>query len=514
MTRLLSCVLSAVLLAAADRGAPAAASRVVLLSVDAGSDVLLDRLLASGALKAGGFARIAARGLTADSMTPAAVSSTPVSHATLFAGAWPDRHGITGVAVPGDDVTGPVQSGFAMGTDVERLWTIAKRAGKRVVCIGVPGADATRPDNTCTETVPFAAIGTPQGAALEADPRSLIARLRLALGTSPGEPQARQATQGAISEDDYVAHANHYADYVGGAVSEELARADWDLLIVYLPILDNVLHRYLLRDSRQAEYRDEEGARRQRFDGYVQRAFRKVDALIAGWLEKAPAATFLLVSDHGMIPTHSTVLINNVLAAAGLRVEGADAEVRALSSGASAQVYVNTRGRFQRGVVVGEQVIAVVQKAMDALRRVRDPITGMPVFSTIARGPQIVALNLGHRNTGDVYVSAVPGWGVSGRFDPAVPPIVPNTLSPDVRRRISRSPAEKRFLENGGLNELSLGIHGHRPDDQRTQAWFMAIGPEVPHRRIGVVHLVDVAPTALRLLGIEPPRTMSGRPIW
>ena len=105
-----------------------AAPRVVLLSIDAGSDVILDRLLASGALRDGAFRQMARRGAVAASMTPASVSSTPVSHATLFTGAWPSTHGITGVAMPGTRLDGDLQSGFAAPTSVPRLWTIAQNA--------------------------------------------------------------------------------------------------------------------------------------------------------------------------------------------------------------------------------------------------------------------------------------------------------------------------------------------------------------------------------------------------
>src|SRR5947209_8691039 len=103
-----------------------AAPRVVLLSIDAGSDVILDRLLASGVLRDGAFQRMARRGAVAASMTPASVSSTPVSHATLFTGAWPSMHGITGVAMPGTRLDGDLQSGFAAPTSVPRLWTVAQ----------------------------------------------------------------------------------------------------------------------------------------------------------------------------------------------------------------------------------------------------------------------------------------------------------------------------------------------------------------------------------------------------
>jgi len=253
-------------------------------------------------------------------------------------------------------------------------------------------------------------------------------------------------------------------------------------------------HRYLLVDPRQAEYGDEDGARRRRFAGFIERGYRKMDRhprLVAG-----PVAGERLRHRQRprMIPTHSVVLLNNALAAGGLRVGGGDAEVRAISSGASAQVYVNARSRFAHGTVDDAGVPAVVARVTGILRALRDPVTGRPILRTVASGGELAALHLDNAHAGDVYVSAEPGWGLTGRFDPAVPVIVPSTLSPDARERVSRSAAERLFLEKGGLNELSAGVHGHRPGDPRTQAIFYAIGPDVPRgRKLAPSRWVDVA---------------------
>jgi predicted AlkP superfamily phosphohydrolase/phosphomutase len=479
-----------------------AASRVVLLSIDAGSDVILDRDLASGVLKGGAFEQMRKRGTVAKSMTPAAISSTPVSHPTLFTGAWPSAHGITGVGIPGDDLGGDLLSGFAVPTSVPRLWNVAQEAGKRVVCIAAPGAEGTSPESTCTETVPFNTI-------------SKAGQLALAgLGPSPGAAGGPPATTGQITEEEYVAREERFADYLSSAVKAKLAQNDWDLLMVYIPLIDGLEHRYLLEDPRQVEYGDDGGVRRKRFAGFIDRGYRKMDAILASWLAASPETDFIIVSDHGMVPTHSVVLLNNALAAAGLRVGGSDAQVRAISSGASAQVYVNKRSRFAHGVVDDADVPAIIANVVDVLRALRDPKTGRAVFRTIATGKDLAALHLQHAHAGDVYVSAEPGWGLTSRFDPAVPVIVPSTLSPDVRARVSRSPAERQFLEKGQHNELSAGVHGHRPGDPRTQAIFYAIGPNVPHRKLGTVEMVDVAPTVLRLLHVPAPSFMVGRPLF
>ncbi len=266
----------------------AATPRVVLLSVDAGSEVILDRYLAADVLKGGAFERMTRQGSVAKSMTPAAISSTPVSHPTLFSGAWPSVHGITGVNVPGQDL-GDLQSGFAMLTAVPRLWNIAQDAGKRVVCIAAPGADATSKASTCTETLPFNSFS--------------------------GQPGGQLVTTGQISEKEYIAREERFADSIAGAVARKLAQNDWDLLIVYIPLIDGLEHRYLLEDPRQVEYGDEDGVRRKRFAQFIERGYEKMDAILASWMAASPETDFIVVSDHGMIPTHSVIVLNNALAA-------------------------------------------------------------------------------------------------------------------------------------------------------------------------------------------------------
>src|SRR5947209_8691042 len=105
-----------------------------------------------------------------------------------------------------------------------------------------------------------------------------------AFGPSPRAPSGGIATKGEVTEEEYVAREERFADYVSSAVKQELGRTDWDLLIVYVPLIDGLEHRYLLDDPRQVEFGDEDGARRKRFAQFIERAYRKMDAMLASWL--------------------------------------------------------------------------------------------------------------------------------------------------------------------------------------------------------------------------------------
>jgi arylsulfatase A-like enzyme len=61
----------------------------------------------------------------------------------------------------------------------------------------------------------------------------------------------------------------------------------------------------------------------------------------------------------------------------------------------------------------------------------------------------------------------------------------------------------------------SPGTHGYDPEHPDMASVLFAMGRGVPAgTRLGRVHMVDVAPTAAHLLGIDPPRDASGRALF
>ena len=71
-------------------------------------------------------------------------------------------------------------------------------------------------------------------------------------------------------------------------------------------------------------------------------------------------------------------------------------------------------------------------------------------------------------------------------------------------------------LESDGLlgRVFTEGFHGYPPETPGMEALFLAAGPGIdPGTRLGRVRALDVAPTVLAILGVEPPEWMEGRPI-
>jgi predicted AlkP superfamily phosphohydrolase/phosphomutase len=614
-----------------------ASPKVVVVSIDAGADWLVDEFLARGVLPAdGAFGRMSRLGARAEAMVPINVASTSPSHIAMFTGAYPERNGIVAntFLLRGQRLPTQSASGFTTPILSETIWSAAQRQGKRVITASAVGADASSPDRAATMTLGYPVVvirssvvglGPQSGAAehregrfehvrdlavgqdapplgyrlgsgagvplyaravdrvfdrrvaydgleldMDQDPvngavgllqagewlsvtlpfqdRPLHARIRLlelasdlskavlylgAAGFTPGSPAAyvqelegrlggwpaetdnQSLNRGLITEEVWFEQAAAVAQYQKELTLANLQRDDWDLLLTYYPVIDWVAHRYLVRDPRQADYQAEGGRRPTRYARYVERAYEEVDRIVASWMDAAPPGTnFVVVSDHGMVPTHTTVLLNNVLAAAGFVVAGDGAEVKAFTDGPSAHIYVNIAGRNADGVVAPERLVEFVSRLVAVCQGVRDPATGEPVFQVVTDRTGLVELKLGHpERAGDVFVSARPGFSLSARLNPAVPSFLPSSFQSDVRAAAARNDATREFMEAGGLNEMGVAVHGHVGTSREIQAIFYAYGPRVPRRNLGLVQAVDVAPTIAALLGIAPPRGAQGRAV-
>jgi hypothetical protein len=114
------------------------ARRVVLVSLDGGADWLVDRFIAEG--KAPAFARMAAEGVAAAGLLSVWPSLTAAAHATLWTGAPPRVHGVSGNQVPVVPASAHTvleqQSGYVSSVlAAEPIWTTAARAGRRVLVL-------------------------------------------------------------------------------------------------------------------------------------------------------------------------------------------------------------------------------------------------------------------------------------------------------------------------------------------------------------------------------------------
>jgi predicted AlkP superfamily pyrophosphatase or phosphodiesterase len=183
---------------------------------------------------------------------------------------------------------------------------------------------------------------------------------------------------------------------------------------------------------------------------------RQLGVLLAGLDARGawPHTTLLVVSDHGMTRVGKSVPIRDALRAAKVR-----AHVEPSSS--VAHVFLENSADLARA-----------ERALAGLEGIR-----------VDRGEALPAsLRLSHpTRTGDLVVRAEPPY---------------------------------RFAKSGLFERAARGMHGYAPEHPDMAGIFLAIGRGVPKgAKLDEVRMIDVAPTAARLLGIEPPRNAEGRAI-
>ncbi len=571
---------------------PGRAKRVVLLSVDAGADWIVDDLIARG--KAPAFARLARDGAVAEAMTTVLPTLTAVAHTSLWTGALPSAHGITGNRVlflpRADHTMLEWRSGFENhALRAEPIWITAARAGRRVL---VPQATGGFPftnqfpgrllqfdiyancqgeieivdGHTVTGGPPFdvgagsetvsivrepgtglaAGVGrtrvpipsersftTPIGVAsattgavrlrlLTDDPATgrftlLRGRLCTLTSSSPAELEAFRAVAGTIVGEGVVGlyargrfgrtlaqdgdgqaetlvaeilEANQ--TYFNGAVSYA-ARRPWDLLVLYVPNLDAALHVLGgMLDESSGVY---SAALARRVQPWLDRLFSStVDSYVADLRKRFPDATLIVAADHGMEGASRLFFPNVTLRKAGLLSLTESGEIDlgrtrvAHLPGQGGGLFVNTTDR-KGGIVPVSELDLVKKQTTAALFSVRDPLDGAaPVRAVFDREIDGTALGFGGDGAADLIFDLGRGFGSS------------TGVSGD---------QEIRETPPTGIAE-----HGGAPWHRNLHAIFYAVGPGVrAGTRLGVVRIVDVAPTVAALLGIPAPQSSIGLPL-
>lgn len=265
-------------------------------------------------------------------------------------------------------------------------------------------------------------------------------------------------------------------------------RRDTDLVMGYLPALDQAGHLLLLEDPRQPYYSE---ARRVELRQMRDRVWRMMDQELGRLLDGIDlrTTTVLVVSDHGMQPVHTAIDVNAVLERAGLlafsapdRIDPNRTRVWAVGYGGVVHVYLNLLDREPAGIVTAAE-------APDLVERVRALLAGLaaepggerPVAAVYTRA-EAGPIGLDHPHSGDLVAFARAGYVFRHDWHAGAP--------------VAGTPT-------------SYGDHAYANTLDSMRALFLAAGRGVPQQKTGPRSLLDVAPRVARWLGIEPPRATS-----
>lgn len=501
-----------------------------MLSLDGADAASFHRFYREGKLNAGGFARFVREGQVADALVPVNPSITAPNHISLATGYPTGKTGIVAndIRLPGMPLSKRV-SGFSAEIHTETLWEAAKRQGLQVASSGWPGADARGPRRTpdwgmtytgSAEQEPELRTVRNWKGPLEAGKWSLVpcregetrpgcwVKVLEVLESDPpavriyfggeyklrgypeafdkemheaglvwsGEPnedllEATWAGRPGIDLDTWVEQAEIFSAFFMDALLAASRHGDWDLLMAYTPVIDEAGHQLLLADPRQPGYSPERAAT---LEAGRLRIWQSVDRELARLFESVDlrTTTVLVVSDHGMAPTHTAIDVDNLLREWGLLTLEADgetptAESRAdsISAGGMCHVYL-------RSGVSAEQVRKDLTAWSDR--------NGRPIIRILTRA-EAAEIQMDHPNSGDLVLIAEPGYYFRHESDP----VLDKPLSPST---------------------TYLGTHGYLNSHPAVHGIYLAVGAGIGKGSAGTVRNTDVAGRVAAWLGIAKPK--------
>lgn len=318
-----------------------------------------------------------------------------------------------------------------------------------------------------------------------ADPPEFRRAIEEKAGFWPGLPDVAFLRRTDPDIPSFLEQARRFTRFLVDAFDVADQRGDWDLLLAYIPILDECEHELLVTDPAQPFYTKDLAAKAA---AALDEAWRAADEAAARYLRFREKGDVFFVSDHGMRAVTRSIFPAAILARAGLlkmapgpsgRLETApDSPLEFIAASGGTGFVVVNRASLPGGVVPDDQAEAVVSRAAAVLRETHDE-KGARVFAVVAERAEATTLGLGHPNAGDlVLIAAGPRYLLGG-----LPAAEGSALGPP---------------------EVP-GQHGFDPDPA-LDGLYLHVGDGVGPERLGVVRELDVAGLVAARLGIAPPR--------
>ena len=320
----------------------------------------------------------------------------------------------------------------------------------------------------------------------EAWPEDFQRTLDRRCGFWPGPPDSRLLQGPAPDEKTFLEMAERFSAFLTAAFETAERRGDWDLLLAYQPLLDEVGHELIPLPAGSPGW---DAVRAERAAAATREAWRMADRAAARYLSfRDRGGDVVLLSDHGLRPVTRSLYPAEVLRRegwiktdllGGRPVVRPDSPADVFVTAGSAFVVLNRAGRMPGGVLSPEEAADVLEDIAVRFRSLVDE-TGAPLFSTVALRGQMAPLGLDHPNAGDLVLLASPGTTLRGGFpkaDEGTPLLQPSDLA---------------------------GQHGYGPDPE-LDGIFLHVGPGIAPARLPVVKVVEVAPRVAARMGLSPP---------
>lgn len=446
-----------------ERPAAAAAGKVAVIGLDGVGLPLVQDLIARGLTP--NLARLGAAGTMAP-MRSSIPTISSVSWTGFMTGKNPGKHGVYGFT---DLKPGTMSMFFPNFGNVrgDTLWDVAGRAGKRCIVLNIPNTYPARALNGLLVSG-FVAVNLERAVY----PATLLPRL-----TADGYKIDVDYVNADQRPDHFFTDLGATLDARRRAYVKLLRDEPWDLFVGVITECDR-LHHYFWN-----QYVDATAPHHQRFLDF----YRRLDDVLGELIAAMPSGIPLfVVADHGHTLIHREFFPNAWLRAQGLlrftseKPKGpADidpgSKVFVLDPG---RVYLHRVGRYPLGTVGEGEAQDLLGRLREGLLGLHDPTPGAPAEGRPV--PRVFARD-------ELYHGPC--------LDAAPDLVIHFNNGYDPKGAMART-------EVFGRSALT-GMHTF------ADSLFSMNRPGVPTDDLDIV---DLAPTILTLLGLQPPADMDGRP--
>ncbi len=323
-------------------------------------------------------------------------------------------------------------------------------------------------------------------------PPERAARHLHAAGPIEEQTEPSLCLEGLIDVETQLERCRLNVDWLARVAASILAEP-WDLFMIHVHVVDWAHH--LLHGAIDPRHPAYDPAAAARAEELLRAHYRLADELVGAVVAALePEDDVMVLGDHGQDLAHTTVRLNEVLAARGyLHWAGAQGEAvdwtRTRAYAAGNYVHLNLAGREPTGIVEPADAPALVDELVRVLLGLCDPRDGARPVLIAGPKSHFGWLGADGEGVGDVVLCFASGYH-------------------------ARNDRGEQFALTVPLAEFTSGHDHFWPLDPRIETRLFAAGPSFRRGRSGPRRsVVDVAPTICAVLGIEPPPEYQGAAI-
>jgi len=320
------------------------------------------------------------------------------------------------------------------------------------------------------------------------------------------ESADKPLNEGRLDEAEFLYDSDRAMDDRERIILENLKRDDWDLFVAAIETTDRISHMmWRLTDPRHPMY---DAALAAKYGDAIEKVYRRADDFVGQLRARLPKdVVFMVMSDHGFHSFRREVNLNTWLVQNGYMAlhgasgettlqdlfgrgkffEGVDwAHTKAYAVGLG-QIYFNLRGRESQGIVSpGPDYRELQEEIRQKLLPLTDPETGERVFADIYRRDDIYKGEY-IQMAPDLEVGFLDGYRVGWQ-----------DTTGGIRRAV---------IENN--NKKWSGDHCATASEISHGVFFC--NRKIPNP---APHIMDIAPSVLKLLEAAIPADYDGKPLW